>query len=804
MRSILQDLRYGLRTLLNNPGFTTVAVATLALGIGANTAIFSVVNAVLLRPLPYDAPDRLALVWHTNPNKDEGATDFLSYQSFLDFRRQTTTFEEMAGVTPPWSLVLSGDGEPERVSAQFVSWSFFRLLGVEPLLGRTFLAPEDQPGRPLAAVLSHRLWQRRFGSDPQALGRTITIDGRPVTVLGVMPPGFFFLEDVDLWTQLSGNPIIGRGRGVRVARVVARLGPAADLDQARGEMQTIARQLQQEYPDSNAGLGASAVPLHEHIVGNSRTALVILLGVVGFVLLIACSNVTNLLLARAESRGREIAVRTALGASRPRLLRQLLTESVLLAMLGGAGGLLLAAWAADLIRGLGPAGLPRADEVGIDPPVLAFTSILSLLTGLLLGLAPALHVTGAQVSERLKDGGRSTPAGARGALRNLLVISEVALALVLLAGAGLMIRSLARLLDVSPGFDASRLLTLQISLPDATYAQPARRTSFYEELFSRLEALPGVEASGGATRIPLRDGVTTKLDIEGSAVATGAQPEVEFRRASARYFRAMGIPIVKGRALEEQDGPESRLVAVINETAARRFWPGADPIGARVRFFGSDPNLPWWTIVGVVGDVKHFGLDLAPRPEVYIHFGQGPPISPFIAVRASIDPTGLTAAVRDTIRAIDRDVVIYNIATMPELIRGSIVQRRSNTISLGLFAAIALTLAALGIYGVLSYSVRQRTHEIGVRMALGAAHRDVVNLVLRQGLALVLIGVLAGLLAALALTRLLSSMLYEVAATDPPTFIIVPVILILVALLATYLPARRATRVDPMIALRNE
>ncbi len=804
MYPFMQDIRYGFRMLAKSPGFTAVAVATLALGIGANTAIYSVVNAVLLRPLPYDAPDRLALVWHTNPNKDEGTTDYVSYPSFLDFRRESTTFEEMAGATPPWSLVLSGDGEPERVSAQFVSWSFYKLLGTRPILGRAFLESEDQPGQPLAAVLSHRLWQRRFGSDPHVLGRTITIDGQPVTVVGVMPPGFYFLEDVDLWTQLSGNPVIGRGRGVRIARVLARLSPAADLSQAGGEMETIARQLQQEYPATNAGLGASVVSLHEHIVGNSRTALVVLLGVVGFVLLIACANVTNLLLARATSRGREIAVRTALGATRPRLLRQLLTESVLLAVLGGAAGVVLAAWAADLIRGLGPAGLPRADEVGIDPHVLAFTTVLSLLTGLLLGLAPALHMTGAHVYEKLKEGGRGPSASGRGTLRNMLVISEVALALVLLAGAGLMIRSLARLLDVSPGFDARHLLTLQISLPDTTYAQPARRAGFYTELFSRIEALPGVEASGGVTRIPLREGVTTKLDIQGHAVAPGAQPEVEFRRASARYFRAMGIPVVKGRALEDQDTPESRLVAVINETAARRFWPGEDPIGGRVRFFGSDPNLPWWTIVGVVGDVKHFGLDSAPRPEVYMHFGQGPPISPFIAVRTSVDTTGLTATVRDTIRAIDRDVVIYNVATMPDLIRGSMVQRRFNTLAVGLFAAIALTLAALGIYGVLSYSVRQRTHEIGVRMALGAAHGDVVKLVLKQGLALVLIGVLTGLPAALALTRLLTSMLYEVAATDPPTFIVVPLILLVVALLATYLPARRATRVDPMIALRHE
>ncbi len=805
MQNFWQDIRYAFRMMVKNPGFTSVAVLTLALGIGANSAIFSVVNGVLLKPLPFKDPSRLAIVRNEN-FKEGGKLDPISFPNYEDIRNQSQSFDEMTAITPVWNFGLTGDGEPEHVTGFWVSASFFDLLGVRPILGRAFQESEDKPGKEDLALISHSLWLRHFGADPNVCGKTITLDSRKTTIIGVMPGGFHFLEDVDLWLPLQLNPVIPRGRAVRFLTVVGHLAPGASFDQAGTEVATITRQLEQQYPEINTGLGGNVVSLHKEITGKVRPALLVLFGVVGFVLLIACANLANLLVARAAAREKEIAVRTALGASRLRLIRQFLTESVTLSLVGGAAGLLLSLWGVSLLRALSPKNLPRLDEIVIDSQVLGFTLIISLLTGIIFGLAPAMQFSKSSLTESLKEGGRTSFASGRGRLRSLLVVSEVALALVLLIGAGLMIRSFSRLLQVNPGFNQENLLTMQIMLPEQEqYRQSARRAAFYDQLFERIASLPGVQAVGGTTRLPLgnMDGVTTTLEIEGQPVPEGERPEVEFRRVSKDYFQAMGIPLKEGRVFEERDLPDSPRVGLVTESAARRFWPGEDPLGKRIRFFG-DPNAPWWTIVGVVGDVNHFGLDVAARPEVYMYFKQGPPVSPFIAIRTTGDPSALVSNVRQQMLGLEKELTIYNVAPMTDLISESVSDRRFNMLLVAMFSAIALILASIGIYGVISYSVRQRTHEIGVRMALGAKTGDILRLVVGQGMALILTGILSGLAASYALTRVMSSLLFGVSATDPMTFVMVPMILTGVALAACFVPARRATRIDPMEALRYE
>ena len=806
MSEFLGDLRYAWRMLTRNPGFAAVAVFTLALAIGANTALFSVVNAVLLRSLPYRDAGRLAVVWH-NDTKEGDQRSPASHATLQDLRQQTRTFQALAGVSPEWDLTVMIDGVPERLSGYFVSASLFPMLGVEPIRGRWLLPEEDQSGAPPAAVLSSRLAERLFGQESSLDGRALMVDGVSTTVVGIMPPGFRFLEDVDLWLPSSADPLLerfaSRIRSVRWITMLGQLAPGTTHEQAQAEMATLMRQLEQEYPNSNSGLGANVVPLLDEIVGDIRPALLVLWGTVGFVLLIACVNVANLLLARSAAREVEIAVRDALGASRMRLVRQLVTESLLLAVLGGGASLPLAFWIVALLGTFAPVDLPRLDEVGIDAGVLTFTLVVSVATGVLFGAAPMWRLSRLDLHDPLKQGARTSGGLVKSWTRQVLVVAEVALTLVLLVGAGLLIRSFISVVRVDPGFNPDHVLTLQISLPSGEYSEAAQRAAFYDQLFESLDALPDVQTAGASTRLPLGSGVTTSLEIEERPLAAADRPQLQTRRATPGYFPAMGIPLRRGRTFTRTDTVSAPLVALINEAADRRFWPGQDPIGTRVQFSGADADT-WWTIVGVVGDVRHFGLDAAPRAEVYTPFAQGPPSSPFVAIRALSDPMGIVPAVRTVIRNLDSEVTIQDVTTLERSIGNSLAPRRFNLWLIGLFAALSLILAAVGLYGVMSYAVSQRTREIGIRMALGARSGDAFKLIVGQGMALTAIGLTVGLAASFALTRVMVSLLFGVSATDSLTFAAMAGLLAVVALAACYIPARRATRVDPVVALRYE
>jgi len=808
MRRLLQDLRYGIRMMLKAPGFTAAAVVTLALGIGANTAIFSVVNAVLLRPLPFKESDRLALLWSTNA-REGNLQQPHSLPDFNDLRQQNKSFSEIAAASPLWFFVLAGGSEPEQIQGQWVSANLFPMLGVAPQLGRVFLPEEDQLNGAPAVIISDSLWRRYFSADPGIVGKTLRLDGNQVNIVGVMPAGFQFLERVELWVPVARNPVTNRGRSIRLLSVVGRLKPGVTIDQAGAETAMIARQLEQQYPDTNSGRRARAVSLSQQVTGNVRPALLLMSGAVGLMLLIACVNVANLLLARSASRRKELAIRAALGAGRARLIRQLLTESVALSLAGGVAGLLVAIWGVDLLLTLSPEQIPRYNKIGVDLTVLFFTLAVSLGAGILFGLAPALQTASLNLNEPLKDGARGTGFGHRRA-SNLLVVTQVAMTLVLLIGAGLLVRSFSRLLDVNPGYVAENVLTAQMMLPATKYSQPQQRAEFYRQIETRLKALSEVVSVGAVTRLPLGalNNITSFVQIEGQPVQPGRWPEIDFRRASADYFQTLGIPLLKGRLVTEQDVTSGANLVVVNEAMANRFWPNEDPIGKRLRTGVNPEQANWQTIVGVVGSVRHLGLDIEPRPELYFHTLTSPPSSPVVAIRAKSDPQGLIAALRSVTRSIDSDVVIANIITMEKLVAKSVAQRRFSTLLLGVFAVIALALAAVGIYGVVSYSVAQRTNEIGVRMALGAGARDVIGMVLKEGMLLALIGVGIGAIAAIVLTRLmtgmLSSLLFSVRAIDPVTFVGVAVLLGVVSLIACYIPARRAAKVNPMVALRCE
>jgi putative ABC transport system permease protein len=803
---MFQDLRYAARMLLKNPGFAAFAIMTLALGIGANTAIFTVVNAVLLRPLPFMKPARLVTVWETNPKQGEDH-GVVGGANFADWKNQNQAFESLAAYFN-WDYNLTGGDEPRRLRAVVVSGEFFQALGVEAALGRAVTPEDDQDGKDDVVVLSHALWQSRFGGSREIIGQTITLNGRSHTVIGVMPANFTFPDDrVDLWRPMALSPQQTQNREAKWLRVVGRLKPGLSIEQAGAEMSAIARQLEQEYPDSNAGWGARLVPLREEITGKFSSFLFVLLGAVAFVLLIACVNIANLLLARASSRQKEMAVRAALGASRGRLVGQFLTESLLLAVMGSALGLLIVFWLGDALVALSPVNIPRLTEVGIDNRVLGFTLLLSLLTTLIFGLAPAWQASRPSIHEALKEEGRGMAGSSGQSLRSLLVIAEVAVSLVLLVGAGLMIKSFIRLQSVDPGFDPHNLLTMEITLPPARYGQNQQQIAFFQQALDRIKTLPGVQAAGAVQDLPLRFNVNSfPVSIEGRAPSpTAQQPLAGYRAVTGDYFRTLRIPLLRGRLFTAEDGPDAAPVILINQAMAQRFWPEEDPLGQRLRF--GEPSDPVYTIVGVVGDIKHMGLGADEGPVMYQPHTQ----KRFawlrwmtVVVRTEVEPLTLSAAVRSRVQEVDRDLPVYNVETMDQLLKNSVAQPRFSTLLLGSFALLAMSLTAIGIYGVVSYGATLRTHEIGIRMALGARAGDILKLVIRNGATLTLIGVAIGLGLSFALTRVMTSLLFGVTPTDAMTFVTVSACLVVVTLLACFLPARRATKVDPLVALRYE
>jgi putative ABC transport system permease protein len=820
MESFWQDLRFGARMLRKQPAFSAVAVVALALGIGANTAIFSVINALLLRPLPFKHADRLVYVWETNPKigLDRG---IVSPPDFADWREQNGVFEHISAFRT-WFYRLSGGGDPEQVWGVRTSASFFELLGVEPQTGRTFLPEEEQPGRDQVVIISHGLWERRFGADPGLIGHAITIDDRPFTVIGILPGDFDLFgrkRAYDIWMPFDFE----RGQSRRddySVLVFARLKAGVKLDQAQVEMNAIAEGLERQYPETNQNRGVKVITLQENQALSLRPALLILLAAVGFVLLIACANVANLLLAREVTRQRESAVRMALGASQGRLIRQLLTESVLLASLGGASGLMLASWGLDLLRAALPAGvdeIPRADWIRIDPMVLGFTLLISLLTGVVFGLAPAV-VSRPNLNEALKDGRKSLAGSGRGRrLRDSLVVTEVALATVLLLGAGLMLRSFDKLTAVEPGFDPENLLTMQVWLPESKYTDGKKIAAFYQQTLERIREVPGVRSASGINFLPLSGwGDMTGFAIEGRAAPPPGQELVaEYRVIDSDYFRVMGIPLLKGRPFDEHDREEAHGVALINEAMARRYWPGDDPLGKRIRPDFPETRTPWrpiagkaWlTVVGVAGDVKEvkeLGHIDETLPEFYLPYPQNPSALMRLVVRTDAEPMSLVPALRRGLLDVDKDQPFTEIKSMKQFISESVFRSRFNTILLGVFAAVALLLAVVGIYGVITYSVTQRTREVGIRMALGATARDVLSMIVGQGMKLSLAGVGIGLAAALALTRVMRTLLFGVSATDTLTFVVVASLLAAMSLVACVVPARRAMKVDPMEALRHE
>ena len=811
LESFVQDLRFGFRMLRKSPAFTAVAVLTLALGIGANTAIFSIVDAVLLRSLAYPHPNQLVLMFAV-PLKEPEALSGISYRDFTEYRKQNRVFSEMAG-NAFHDLTLTGTGEPSIVNTGDVTPEIFPLLDAKPLLGRILLPEDGKPGAAPVAVLSENLWRSRFGSSPALIGQSITLDMRTFTVVGILPASFRYPDGAppqDVWIPIAQDPLFGpriSQSGVPVLSGIARLKPDVSLARAQAEMNTLSARLAKEFPEVDSGLTLRIEPYRQFVVGNVKSALLILLGAVGLVLLIACANLANLLLSRATSREKEIAVRIALGAGRARVVRQLLTESALLGLLGGLAGLLLASTGLRSLRSFIPPDVARIGSIDVGGSVLAFALLLSFAAALAFGLAPALLATPSKVQTNIKEGGGRTGQRSGQRLRNFLAVVEISLAMVLLIAGGLLMRSFALVTSVNPGFDPKNVIEAEVSLPQFQYSTPKQWTSFSSELLDKLHQQPGLQDSALAAPLPMdRQGQANfAFSIVGdSPLPPGKTTTADYATVSPDYFRVMRIPLQRGRFFSEQDLPSNPNVTIISETMARRYFPNQDPIGRQIRFgFPPNSNVPR-EIVGVVGDVRDLALGRKPGPIMYVPFAQAPLWGGEVVVRSSLSAASVAAGIRQAVHSIDKNLPVTDVEAFPEAIGSSVAQERFRTLLLSSFSGIALILAAVGIFGVISYSASQRTHEIGIRMALGAERRSVLRLILGQGVKLAFLGVSAGAGAALLLTRLMASLLYGVSATDPLTFGAVAIVLLGVALIACYIPARRATKVDPMVALRYE
>jgi predicted permease len=801
LETFFQDIRFGLRGLIKNKNFTIVAVLTMALGIGANTIIFSIVNTVLLRSLPYPTPDRLVRIEGDNPQKGINTSN-VSVPDFVEWQKESQVFEYMS-LFVSGNALLTGEAETERVGAAAVSENMFALLGVSPEMGRVFTKEEMLEEDSTVAIISHGLWKRRFGSEQLILGKKINVNSRAVDVIGVMPAGFDFPNEVDMWVPLIVD-YVKEPRDNRWLQAVGRLKPGVSLEQAETQLDIISGRLSAQYVDTNSGWGVHLIEFHEFLIGDIRTPFNVLMGVVLFVLLIACANVANLLLARSASRQKEIAIRMALGATRLRLMRQFLTESFLLALLGGIAGLLLSYFSIDLLISISPTDIYRIKQVSIDGRVLAFTFVFSVLTGILFGIAPALQNSKPAIEHSLKEGSRGLVKG-RHQLRSTLVIAEVTLAIVLLVGAGLLLKTFLRLIEVDPGFNPENVLTMRIPLDRKKYEGPAKVVSFYQNLIERVESLPGVRSASAATNLPLRGGgfyVYKGVIPEGRQQTMEESINASYCEITPGYFRSFEIPLIKGRFFNEQDTDQSSKVIIINESLARRVWPNEDPIGKRFKMWRDEEGAR--EVVGVVKDARLNGLDKEPESQMYVPHTQGSSPSMSLIVKTATDAVSFNTAVRETIRTLDKDVPVFSSKTMEQVVATSASSRRFNMLLVGIFASIALLLSAIGIYGLIFYSVSQRTQEIGIRIALGAARYDIFKLVIGHGMLLVSIGVIIGLLASLALTRVMSSLLYNVSSSDPVTYFGVAFMLLVVAFVACYLPARRAATVDPITALRYE
>jgi len=802
MNGLLQDVRYAARVMSRSGGLTLVAVATLALGIGANTAIFSVVNALLLRPLPYSEPDRLVMVWQDMRARGGPATEWTGPSQQFDWKADTEVFQNLTSIRG-WNVSLGGGGDalPEAFNGEQTTYEYFDVLGARPALGRTFRQSDDVPDAPRVVVLSHALWTTRFGGDPAVIGRVVTINGQNHEVIGVMPEDFTpaWIVDAKLWRPQRMNPV-NASRNTAVNHTIGRLQPGVSLSQARAGLATLAKRLERDHPESDTGKGINPVLLQEQKVGSVKPALFMLQGAVIFVLLIACVNIANLLLSRASGRAREMAVRRALGADRLRIIRQLLTESVMLAIVGGGMGVLIGVWGVAALKAIAPDGTPRIAEVGVDRTVLAFAAVLSLATGIVFGLVPAAHAARDRVSAALKQGGRGETGDSGGRARRVLIVAELALALVLLVGSGLLLRTFIALQHADLGFNPDHVLQGFVLPPPTVYRTDAQLTAFYDSIVSRAAALPGVQRAALSSVIPLGGDSDTDFQIEGRPVATRSQDALVtwYRQISANYFATMEIPLRRGRLIADH---EAEPTVVINETMAKRHWPNEDPIGRRIRF---GDNSPWFTIVGIVRDVQVRGARGTSRVETYIGYWQFPEAGTNIVLKTSTDPAALAEPVRRIVKEIDPGVAVSGIGSMDAMIADSNGSSRFYATLVGVFAGLALVLAAVGIYGVMSYAVAQRTPEIGVRLALGAAERQIFALVVGESLKLAGIGLILGLAGALAVGQALRRMLFGIPATDLMTFAATAAILMLVAFLASYLPARRAMRIDPMEALRVE